>query len=132
MEINKMSISNLHIKSFTVNGKPAVSRLVLNEAVDEAISINGSTYSKDEGDEIQMYGWGVNPTASGNVSYIAFSTKEGLPEVGDKLLTFGENGGYFPRATTSTVDEVLTDEEKFVISNRTYQRLTRYDFEITL
>ena len=31
MEINKMSISNLHVKSFSVNGKPAVSSLVLNE-----------------------------------------------------------------------------------------------------
>lgn len=127
-----MSITNLHVKSFKINTKPAIESITIDEPVDDNISINGVEYAKGAGDEIQMYGWGVNPTASGNVSYIAFSTKEGLPEVGDKLLTFGENGGYFPRATTSTVDEVLTDEEKFVISNRTYQRLTRYDFKITL
>lgn len=129
-----MSNSNLYITKFTVNEEhQAISNLTTNEPVEDTVSINGVEYSKGGTlDEINMYGWGYNPTASGNVSYIAFSTKEGLPEVGDKLLAFGENGGYFPRATTTTVTEVLTDEEQFIAGTRTYQRLTRYDFTIKL
>lgn len=78
-----MSISNLHVKSFTVNGKPAVSSLVLDEAVDESISINGSTYSKGEqGGVSTLYCW--RNTDLG----IYYYTSSEEPSVGDTVYSY--------------------------------------------
>jgi hypothetical protein len=82
MEINKMN-TNINIKSFTVNGKPAVSSLVLNEAVDEAISINGSTYSKGESGGVStLYCW--RNTRFG----IYYYTSTENPSVGDTVYSY--------------------------------------------
>lgn len=77
-----MSISNLHVKSFTVNGKPAISGLVLDAAVDEAISINGSTYSKGEGGASTLYCW-----RNTNLGIYYYTTSE-EPKVGDTVYSY--------------------------------------------
>lgn len=77
-----MSFSNLHVKSFTVNGKPAISGLVLEEAVDDAISINGSTYSKGETGVSTLYCW--RNTELG----IYYYTSSEEPSVGDTVYSY--------------------------------------------
>lgn len=82
MEKNKMSISNLHVKSFTINGKPAISGLVLNEAVDEAISINGTQYVDAESVSKTLYCW---RNADLGIYYYTTSKE---PSVGDTVYSY--------------------------------------------
>lgn len=80
--------TNITIKSFTVNGKPAVSSLVLNEAVDEAISINGSTYSKGgSGGASTLYCWKSDPEGALRFDVYYYTTSEN-PSVGDTIYEY--------------------------------------------
>ena len=79
--------TNITIKSFTVNGKPAVSSLVLNEAVDDAISINGSTYSKGETGASTLYCWKSDPEGALQFTVYYYTTSEN-PSVGDTIYEY--------------------------------------------
>lgn len=77
-----MSFSNLHVKSFTVNGKPAISSLVLEEAVDDSISINGATFTKGEGGASTLYCW-----RNADLGIYYYTTSE-EPSVGDTVYSY--------------------------------------------
>lgn len=129
-----MSISNLHIKSFTVNGKPAVSSLVLNEAVDEAISINGVTYSKGDSGASTLYCW--RNTELG----IYYYTSSEEPSVGDTVYSYLYVDGSGVLVTSMlksdrTVSEVGTDSIKVAYTEdkateATFSRYSDGDVEI--
>lgn len=129
-----MSISNLHVKSFTVNGKPAISGLVLDEAVDEAISINGTTYSKGETGASALYCW-----RNADLGIYYYTTSE-EPSVGDTVYSYLYVDGSGVLVTSMlkndrTVSEVGTDSIKVAYTEdketeATFSRYSDGDVEI--
>jgi hypothetical protein len=123
-----MSISNLHVKSFTVNGKPAISGLVLDAAVDEAISINGSTYSKGgSGGASTLYCW---RNAKLGIYYYTSSEE---PKVGDTVYSYVYIDGSGALVTSMlksdrTVAKVGTDsiDVGYTYDKATEATFTRY------
>ncbi len=129
-----MSISNLHVKSFSVNGKPAVSSLVLNEEVDEAISINGTQYVDVESVSKTLYCW--RNTELG----IYYYTSSEEPSVGDTVYSYLYVDGSGVLVTSMlksdrTVSEVGTDTIKVAYTEdketeATFSRYSDGDVEI--
>lgn len=129
-----MSISNLHVKSFTVNGKPAISGLVLEEAVDDNISINGATFTKGEGGASTLYCW--RNTELG----IYYYTSSEEPSVGDTVYSYLYVDGSGVLVTSMlksdrTISEVGTDSIKVAYTEdkeqeATFSRYSNGDVEI--